>query len=140
MTQTERTFFIIKPDGVVIPEVYSELFGDGELGLTLEDIGTTTATEELLREHYAHIADEPFFKDIVEYMTSRPVIFGILSGPNAVQVWRDYLGETDPRKASPESIRGRYGKVIDEGIFNVAHGSDSVESAEREIKLWFGGS
>ena len=129
----QRTFFLVKPDGMQIPEVFATLTN---CGLVLDQIKPVVATPEQLAEHYAHVADKPFFPAIVDYMTQSPVLVGTLSGPNAVQVWRDILGATNPEQAAPDTLRGRFGRVVPDNIYNVAHGSDSVESAEREAGIW----
>ena len=129
----QRTFFLIKPDGMQIPEVFATFTN---CGLVLDQIKPVVATPEQLAEHYSHVADKPFFPAILEYMTQSPVLVGTLSGPNAVQVWRDILGATNPEQAAPDTLRGRFGCVVPDNIYNVAHGSDSVESAEREVAIW----
>ncbi len=91
-------------------------------------------TRELLQEHYADLSAKPFFAGLVEFMASGPVLAMVFQGKDAVKTGRRMLGETNPLASNPGTVRGDYG--IDLGR-NVCHGSDSVESAEREIKLWF---
>ena len=133
----ETTFFMIKPDGMYHPEIFERLATPSELdGLVIGRIAYITATRELLEKHYAHIADKPFFDDIVEYMTPSPILVGTLTGENAVSKWRNIIGATDPRNAETGTIRAQYGLVIDTMMYNAVHGSDSVENANKEINLW----
>ena len=91
--------------------------------------------ENVLKEHYAHLADKPFFGEIVEYMTSGPVVGMIVEGDRVVEGMRTLMGPTDGIEALPGTIRGDYAKNKSE---NLVHGSDSVENAEIEIKRFFG--
>ena len=87
---------------------------------------------ERLKKHYAQLVDKSFFSSITNYMMSGPAIIGILSGPGVIKSWRDMMGATNPGEAAPGTIRGDF------AIPNIVHGSDSEESAAREIELWFG--
>ena len=130
----ERTFLMIKPDAVqrnLIGEVVSRL---ERKGLKLVAAKLFQANEELAKEHYAEHVEKPFFNDLVSFITSGPVFAMVVEGKNVVEVTRTLVGETNPTKAAPGTIRGDYG--IDLGR-NIIHGSDSNESAEREIALWF---
>lgn len=130
----ERTFLMIKPDAVqrnLIGEVVSRL---ERKGLKLVAAKLFQANEELAKEHYAEHVEKPFFNDLVSFITSGPVFAMVVEGKNVVEVTRTLVGETNPTKAAPGTIRGDYG--IDLGG-NIIHGSDSNESAEREIGLWF---
>lgn len=130
----ERTFIMIKPDAVqrnLIGEVVSRL---ERKGLKLVAAKLFQANEELAKEHYAEHVEKPFFNDLVSFITSGPVFAMVVEGKNVVEVTRTLVGETNPTKAAPGTIRGDYG--IDLGR-NIIHGSDSNESAEREIGLWF---
>ncbi|PTJ98674.1 nucleoside-diphosphate kinase [Mammaliicoccus sciuri] len=130
----ERTFLMIKPDAVqrnLIGEVVSRL---ERKGLKLVAAKLFEANEELAKEHYAEHVEKPFFNDLVSFITSGPVFAMVVEGKNVVEVTRTLVGETNPTKAAPGTIRGDYG--IDLGR-NIIHGSDSNESAEREIGLWF---
>lgn len=130
----ERTFLMIKPDAVqrnLIGEVVSRL---ERKGLKLVAAKLFQASEELAKEHYAEHVEKPFFNDLVSFITSGPVFAMVVEGNNVVEVTRTLVGETNPTKAAPGTIRGDYG--IDLGR-NIIHGSDSNESAEREIGLWF---
>jgi nucleoside-diphosphate kinase len=91
-------------------------------------------SEDLLRKHYADLAEKPFFPSLISFMKSGPVLAMVFAGKDAVKTGRKMLGETNPLASAPGTVRGDYG--IDMGR-NVCHGSDSVESAEKEIKLWF---
>lgn len=136
MSNVEKTFFIIKPDGME-KHLFSEITSlIKEVGLEVSKLTLTYLDEDKLREHYSHIANKPFFSEVVSYMTRGKVLIGIFSGENAVEKWRGLLGATNPSKAEPGTIRQRYGNS--EKMENVAHGSDSVESAQREINIWFG--
>ena len=134
---TERTLVLIKPDGVrrgVIGEVITRI---ERKGLTLVALELKHVDEALARAHYAEHAERPFFGDLVEFITSGPVVAAILAGPRAVAAFRQLAGGTDPvEKATPGTIRGDFGL---ETQFNLVHGSDSPESAAREIGLWFPG-
>ena len=133
----ETTFFMIKPDGMYHPEIFERLATPSQMdGLVIGRIAYITATREQLEKHYAHIAEKPFFDDIVEYMTSSPILVGTLTGENAVAKWRNIIGATDPRNAETGTIRAQYGLVIDTMMYNAVHGSDSVENANKEIDLW----
>ncbi|MEB6197315.1 nucleoside-diphosphate kinase [Mammaliicoccus sciuri] len=130
----ERTFLMIKPDAVqrnLIGEVVSRL---ERKGLKLVAAKLFQASEEFAKEHYAEHVEKPFFNDLVSFITSGPVFAMVVEGKNVVEVTRTLVGETNPTKAAPGTIRGDYG--IDLGR-NIIHGSDSNESAEREIGLWF---
>ncbi|MBU3749023.1 MAG: nucleoside-diphosphate kinase [Mycobacterium sp.] len=134
---TERTLVLIKPDGVrrgVIGEVITRIERKGLAVVALE---LKHVDEALARAHYAEHAERPFFGDLVEFITSGPVVAAILAGPRAVAAFRQLAGGTDPvEKATPGTIRGDFGL---ETQFNLVHGSDSPESAAREIGLWFPG-
>lgn len=119
------------------PEIFERLATPSQMdGLVIGRIAYITATREQLEKHYAHIADKPFFNDIVDYMTSSPILVGTLTGENAVAKWRNIIGATDPRNAETGTIRAQYGLVIDTMMYNAVHGSDSVENANKEIDLW----
>ena len=131
----ENTYVMIKPDGVargLVGEVVGRL---ERKGLKLENMRMLTITEELAGRHYAEHTDKPFFGELVDFITSGPVVAMEWSGPDAVVVARNLMGVTNPVDAAPGTIRGDYGLVITE---NIVHGSDSVESAERELGIFFG--
>lgn len=133
----ERIFILVKPDGVergLIGEIIRRIEAKG---YKLEELRFTRATPEVLQEHYAHIADKPFFPEIVDYMTRGPVVAGIFSGVNVIEGVRSIVGATNPTKAVPGSIRGDLACEIPGGnIENLIHASDSPENAEKEISLW----
>lgn len=134
---TERTLVLIKPDGVE-RRVVGEILGRVERkGLTLVALELKHVDEALARAHYAEHESKPFFGSLLEFITSGPVVAAILEGPRAVAAFRQLAGGTDPvEKATPGTIRGDFGL---ETQFNLVHGSDSAESAAREIALWFPG-
>ncbi len=131
----ERTFVAIKPDGVqrgVIGEVISRL---ERRGLKLVAIQMMQVDEELAGRHYGEHVDRPFFPGLVSFITSGPIVAMIWEATNAVALARQTMGATNPADATPGTIRGDFG--IDIGR-NIVHGSDSPESATREIGLFFG--
>jgi nucleoside-diphosphate kinase len=131
----EHTFIMVKPDGVarrLVGEVISRL---ERKGLTLERIRGLTIGEDLARTHYAEHAEQPFFGELVDFITSGPVVAMEWSGDGAIAVCRALMGATDPKQAIPGTIRGDYGLIVTE---NLVHGSDGPESAQREIELFFG--
>jgi nucleoside-diphosphate kinase len=131
----ERTFVMIKPDGVsrgLIGEVISRF---ERKGLTLNKLRMLTIDEGLARRHYAEHVDKAFFADLLSFITSGPVVAMEWSGDRAVSASRALMGATDPMKAGPGTIRGDFGLAVTQ---NLVHGSDSSESAERELSLFFG--
>ena len=134
---TERTLVLIKPDGVerrLIGEIISRI---ERKGLTVAALELRQVGEELASKHYAEHEGKPFFGSLLEFITSGQVVAAIVEGPRAVTAFRQLAGGTDPvEKATPGTIRGDFGL---ETQFNLVHGSDSPESAQREIALWFPG-
>jgi nucleoside-diphosphate kinase len=132
---TDRTLLLIKPDGVE-RRLVGEIIGRIERkGLTVAALEMRVVTDELARQHYAEHDGKPFFADLLEFITSGPLVAAIVEGPRAVAAVRQLAGATDPvENAAPGTIRGDFGL---ETQFNLVHGSDSPESAEREIGLWF---
>lgn len=132
---TERTLILIKPDGVergLVGEIIARI---ERKGLKLEALDLRTTSREVAEEHYAEHKDKPFFGELVDFITSGPLVAGIVSGPRAIDAWRQLAGGTDPvSKATPGTIRGDFALEVSS---NVVHGSDSPESAEREIGIWF---
>jgi nucleoside-diphosphate kinase len=131
----ERTFVMVKPDGVrrrLVGEVVSRL---EHKGLTLKRMRMLTIDREMAEEHYGEHAERPFFGDLVAFITSGPVVAMEWSGPDAVSMVRALMGATDPATAAPGTIRGDLAVEIGE---NIVHGSDSPVSAERELALFFG--
>ena len=131
----EQTLLLIKPDGVR-RRLVGEIIGRIERkGLTVAALELRVVSDELARRHYAEHDGKPFFGSLLEFITSGPLVAAIVEGPRAVLALRQLAGGTDPvEKAAPGTIRGDYGL---ETQFNLVHGSDSPESAEREIALWF---
>ena len=131
---------MIKPDGVRRGLVGEVLHRIERRGFTIEKLEMRMATPELLEKHYADLVDRPFFPLIVDLMTSGPVITGVMSENEVITSWRTMMGATNPKEALPGTIRGDYAQAPDESgaTFNIVHGSDSPESVEREIALWFG--
>ncbi|KAL8716032.1 MAG: hypothetical protein Q9225_006281 [Loekoesia sp. 1 TL-2023] len=132
---SERTFIAIKPDGVqrgLVGDIISKF---EKRGLKLAAIKMVTPSKEHLEEHYKDLSDKPFFKGLVTYMLSGPIVAMVWEGRESVKIGRTLLGATNPLQSAPGTIRGDY--AIDVGR-NVCHGSDSVETAKNEIALWFG--
>lgn len=130
----ERTFIMIKPDGVKRGLIGKIIKRYEQRGYKLVAMKTMVASEELLNQHYADLKEKKFFPSLIKHIGSGPVVPMVWEGKDAVKQGRAMLGETDPLKSKPGSIRGDYS--IDMGR-NIIHGSDSVESAEKEINLWF---
>ena len=132
---TERTLILIKPDGVkrgLVGEIISRI---ETKGLKLAALDLRVTDKETAEKHYAEHQDKPFFGELVDVITSAPLIAGVVEGERAIEAWRQLAGGTDPvSKATPGTIRGDFGLTVGE---NVVHGSDSPESAEREISIWF---
>ena len=135
---SQRIFILVKPDGVERGLV-GEILGRIEAkGYKLEDLRYMRAKEEVLRVHYAHLADKPFFPEIVRYMTRGPVVAAVFSGANVIEGVRALAGATNPTQAVTGSIRGDLAREWGHGnIENLIHASDSEENAEKEISLWF---
>lgn len=130
----ERTFLAVKPDGVQRRLVGEIVRRFERKGFKLVALKLVQASEELLREHYAELRERPFFGRLVKYMGSGPVVAMVWQGLDVVRASRALIGATNPADATPGTIRGDF--CIEVGK-NVIHGSDSVESARREIALWF---
>lgn len=130
----QRTYIMLKPDCLkrgLMGEVISRI---EKKGYKIVDAKMMTLNENILREHYAHIADRPFFPEIVEYMTSGPVFAMIVEGENAVKGMRILMGATKFEEATAGTIRGDYAFCTSQ---NIIHGSDSEENAEIEINRFF---
>jgi nucleoside-diphosphate kinase len=131
---SERTLVLIKPDGVrrgLIGAVISRI---ERKGLKIVALDLRTLSVETASTHYAEHVGKPFFGPVVDFITSGPLVALVAEGPRAVEAFRGLAGATDPVKAAPGTIRGDHALEIGE---NVVHGSDSPESAEREIKIFF---
>lgn len=136
----ERTLVLIKPDGVrrnLVGEVIARIERKGYL---IADLRMLHADRALLEKHYAEHAGKPFYEPLLEFMLSGPIVALIAEGNRVIEGFRSLAGATDPTSAAPGTIRGDLAR--DQGtkvVQNIVHGSDSVESAEREIALFFGG-
>ena len=132
---TERTLILIKPDGVrrgLVGEVIARI---ERKGLKLVAMDLRVADKDAAEEHYAEHKERPFYGELVDFITSAPLVAGVVEGPNAIAAWRQLAGGTNPvEAATPGSIRGDFALEVAE---NIVHGSDSPESAEREISIWF---
>ena len=129
-----KTFFMIKPDGVqrnLVGEIISRVEAKG---FSITKIKMMTISKELAEQHYGEHKDKPFFNDLVSFITSGPVVAMQVEGENVVLQIRNLMGATNPSDATPGSIRGDLATELDK---NVVHGSDSDESAERELNLFF---
>ncbi|HTB80374.1 MAG TPA: nucleoside-diphosphate kinase [Opitutaceae bacterium] len=130
----EKTLIIFKPDCMQQQHVGNVLDRFEKAGFAIVGCKMMRLTPAILREHYAHVADKPFYPEIEAFMSSRPVIVMALQGSQVVQKVRDLLGPTDSRKAPKGTIRGDFGTEM---MKNVAHASDSVENAKAEIVRFF---
>ncbi|KAI5619361.1 nucleoside diphosphate kinase 3 isoform 2 [Silurus asotus] len=130
----ERTFIAIKPDGVQRKLVGEIIRRFERKGFKLVGLKFLQASEEQLKEHYLELREKPFYKGLVKYMSSGPIVVMVWQGLDVVKTARKMLGETNPADSLPGTIRGDY--CVEVGR-NIIHGSDSVESAQREISLWF---
>ena len=130
-----KTFFMIKPDGVqrnLVGEIISRIEAKG---FSITKIKMMTISKELAEQHYIEHKDKPFFSDLVSFIISGPVVAMQVEGENVVLQIRNLMGATNPSESTPGSIRGDLATELDK---NVVHGSDSDESAERELTLFFG--
>ena len=131
----ESTLLIVKPDGVARRLVGEVLRRVEAKGLTIDKLEMRVLDRATAEEHYGEHRERPFFGELVDFITSGPVVLAQLSGDDAITCWRTLMGPTNPVEAPPGSIRGDLATQIGE---NIAHGSDSSASAERELKLFFG--
>ncbi|GLX94824.1 nucleoside-diphosphate kinase [Herbidospora sp. NEAU-GS84] len=131
---SERTLVLIKPDGVrrgLIGDVIARI---ERKGLTIAAMELRQLDAETAKTHYAEHSERPFFGELVDFITSAPLVALVVEGPRAIEAFRGLAGLTDPVKSAPGTIRGDHALEIGE---NVVHGSDSPESAAREIKIFF---
>jgi nucleoside-diphosphate kinase len=131
---SQRTLVLVKPDGVargLVGEVLSRIERKG-FRIVAMDLRTVPA--QVAQSHYAEHTDKPFFGDLVDFITSGPLLAAVIEGPEVIASWRTMMGATNPVNAAPGTIRG---DLATETQFNVTHGSDSPESAAREIALFF---
>ena len=135
LTQTvSRTLVLVKPDAFERGLTGEVLTRFERKGLRPIAMKLVTVEEELANRHYAEHADKPFFGELISFITRAPLVAMVLEGESAVEAARQVIGATNPLEAAPGSIRGDYAVEV---TFNLVHGSDSDESAEREIELWF---
>ncbi|WP_462420799.1 nucleoside-diphosphate kinase [Salinicoccus sp. Marseille-QA3877] len=130
----EKTFLMIKPDGVqrnLIGPIVSRLENKG---FKIAGAKLMNVSEDLAKTHYQEHQDKPFFGELVDFITSGPVFAMVLEGENVISTARLVVGSTNPQEAAPGTIRGDFGLTVGK---NIIHGSDSPESAEREINLFF---
>jgi len=130
----EKTFIMIKPDGVQRGLVGDIVNRFEQKGFKLVSAKLMQVPTELAEEHYGEHKERPFFGELVEFITSAPVFAMVWEGEEVIKTSRNMIGATNPQEATPGSIRGDYALTVGK---NIVHGSDSPESAEREINLWF---
>ena len=130
----ERTLILVKPDGVakkVVGEVIARI---ERKGLDLLAMELRTLDRETAAQHYAEHEGKPFYDDLIQFITSGPLVAIVAEGENAVAAFRQLAGATDPVKAEVGSIRGTFATVMNR---NIVHGSDSADSGRREAKIFF---
>jgi nucleoside-diphosphate kinase len=130
----ERTLILLKPDAVEKKICGKVITRFEDAGIVIRGCKMIRLDPKILRDHYAHIADKPFYPDVETFMGSKPVIALVLEGDDIVAKIRDMLGVTDSRKAAPGTIRAEFGVDM---MVNVAHASDSLEAADSEIHRFF---
>jgi nucleoside-diphosphate kinase len=131
----ERTLILVKPDAFARGLTGEIIARFERKGLEIVAMRHMTVTAELAQQHYAEHAERPFFSELVEFITSGPIVAMVLEGTNAVRAARQVIGATDPLEAATGSIRGDFAVEVGQ---NMVHGSDSPESAARESALFFG--
>ena len=129
-----QTLILVKPDAFQRALTGEVLARFERKGLRISALKKVTATEEIAHEHYAEHKEKPFFGELVDFITGGPLVAAVLEGPEAVKAARQLIGATNPVEAAPGSIRGDFALEV---TFNMVHGSDSDESAAREIAIWF---
>lgn len=130
----ERTLVLLKPDAITKGVVGRAIARFEDAGFRIRGCKMLRLHPKLLREHYSHIADKPFYPDVEKFMSSIPVIAMVLEGDAVISKMRDMLGVTDSRKAAPGTLRAAFG--VDQMV-NVAHASDGSKTAEKEIMRFF---
>lgn len=131
---SERTLVLVKPDGVrrgLVGEVLSRI---ERKGLRIVAMDMRTLDRDTAQAHYLEHAEKPFYGSLVDFITSSPLVAVVVAGPRAIEAFRALAGATDPVRAAPGTIRGDHALEVQE---NIVHGSDSADSAEREIKIFF---
>ena len=135
---TERTLVLVKPDGVARGLTGEVLARIEAKGYRLVDLRLLHAERSVLEQHYAEHQGKPFYEPLVEFMLSGPVVAAVVEGHRVIEGFRSLAGSTEPTTAAPGTIRGDLGRDWGEKVQqNIVHGSDSPESAEREIGIWF---
>ena len=134
MADGSRTLILVKPDAFERGLTGEVLARFERKGLKIAQLRLVQATEEIAQRHYEEHTEKPFFGELVEFITRGPLVAAVLEGHEAVVAARQLIGATNPVEAAPGSIRGDYALEV---TFNMVHGSDSAESAEREIGIWF---
>ena len=147
MTETisnniEQTLVLIKPDGLVKSLTGNIIDKLSESELVIVGAKMVSVDKDLAETHYKDLKDQKFFEELIQYIMgayhTRRVLALVYEGENAIQRVRHITGDTNPEKANPTSLRGKYGRITTSGVFeNVVHASSSVEDAKREIQLWF---
>jgi len=130
----EKTFLMVKPDGVQRNLIGNIVQVFEKKGFKLVAAKLMNVSDDLAKTHYEEHQDKPFFNELVEFITSGPVFAMVWEGENIIKTARSMMGETNPQEAAPGTIRGDFGITVGK---NIIHGSDSPESAEREINLFF---
>ena len=130
----QRTLLLLKPDALKGRFCGKVLTRFEDAGFTIRGCKMIRLTPKILRAHYAHVADKPFYPEIEKFMSSTPVIAMVIEGENVIERVREMLGVTDSRKAAPGTIRAEFGTDM---MVNVLHASDSEETAEREVARFF---
>ena len=131
---SERTFIMVKPDAVARGLTGEVLARIERRGLKVTALKMTTMERAVAEEHYGEHRERPFFGELVDFITSGPVVMMRVEGPGVIAVMRTMVGATNPADAAPGTIRGDFALEV---TFNMVHGSDSDESAAREIAIWF---
>ena len=134
MSEPSRTLILVKPDAFERALTGEVLARFERKGLRIAALRLLTADSDIANRHYAEHVDKPFFGELVEFITGGPLVAAVLEGHEAVAAARQLIGATNPIEAAPGSIRGDFGLEV---TFNLVHGSDSEESAAREIEIWF---
>jgi len=139
----EFTLIIIKPDGINKSLIGNILTKLSEANFEIIASKMVRVSKELAEEHYKHLKNEPFFKSVIEYMTGemypkKKVMALVYQGEKSIAKMREVVGATNPEEADPVSLRGKFGRITSNGVFeNVVHASSRIEDSETEIKLWF---
>lgn len=136
---SERSLILVKPDGVTRGLTGEILRRVEAKGYRIVELKQLHATQEQLAAHYAEHEGRPFYQPLIDFMLSGPVVAAVLEGDRVIEGFRSLAGTTDPTTATPGTLRGDLGRDWGEKVQkNLVHGSDSQESADREISIWFG--